>query len=104
MAVEFPSRIHAQAILESGVAPAFRFNNGFASLVRNGLGDYTLFYDQELVSLVAHVELGARDVPSSWQITPLLTNDGVRIQTNGGSGPADIDFAITVFSVTDGEI
>lgn len=110
MAIEIPNNLHAACSVNADeVASAFLSNSGFAfPLVRNGLGDYTLTFDQELDTVhcvwrgVVRETLGITCV----MVCQRPNDQTIRVRTftefGGASNAADQDFELAVYSLAEG--
>lgn len=69
MAIKLPNRLLAAAFMLGGAGTTvFLTNHGFASLVRNGAGDYTLIYEQEIqAESCVNVQITNAGVPLLWR-------------------------------------
>lgn len=80
--------LRAFANIQGGVGPTFREAYNFASVTRNGVGDYTAFYS-ESVSLTATVTFGAGDTttPALYSVNIVAQTTGsVRLQVRNAAG------------------
>jgi len=103
MSMQNPNRIHASARV-TGNPAAFTGNRGFLSVVRNGLGNWSLVYDQELDPLVMVPDIqqivGAGLPAAIFDVRAETDAGFVVIARDGLGASADVNFSINVFALS----
>jgi len=98
MAIEVPNLNLAQASIVSGVGPTFLYNRGFASVVRNGAGDYTLTLESGGVDAAqCNIQCTSRGAVGLI-FAVVHTSDTAKqiLETSNAGAATDGDFDVTV--------
>lgn len=100
MALEISNSYWAMCAVDAGAPPAVVFNRGFASVTRNGAGDYTLVLDQGIDSTQCGFKVTPRQSPGAI-VAVVHTSDTDKqiLLFNAAGVAADVDFDVLVLAI-----
>jgi hypothetical protein len=99
----FPPGLFADAEVVAQVGPIFNRNRGFASVVRNGVGDYSLTLSQPRIIAEHSVLVSCQSALSRLAVWDTVGSTIIRVRTFTDAGAAaEVNFTVRVQSINCG--